>query len=166
MHSVLAFCDEKYQRMTASICAGMAKSALVILGALLICLGCSTSEGQSTGHGAGLYVEIAIPGLEEDYGLLGGVLGENYYTIDTFYLDEDREGVITTDSLLAHGMYYAVFPRAQLSLQFLVSTTIASTGASARVFKENCWSSKGHWTTGCCMRISNTKSRTRNGTVP
>lgn len=117
----LRFCDEKYQRMTASICADTAKSALVILGALLICLGCSTSEGQSTGHGEGLYVEIAIPGLEEDYGLLGGVLGENYYTIDTFYLDEDREGVITTDSLLAHGMYYAVFPGAQLSLQFLVS---------------------------------------------
>ncbi|MDX1407860.1 MAG: DUF5106 domain-containing protein, partial [Saprospiraceae bacterium] len=104
---------------------------MLIPGVLVALAGCgpTAADGSDSvsGTGNGLDVVLQVEGLEGGHAFLGGMLGDQYYTVDSFAVDKKGRISFTSAGPLEQGLYYAILPDRQSQVQLLLSEDQAFT---------------------------------------
>ena len=66
-------------------------------------------------------IEVVVQGFNAGFAFLGGVLGDQYFMVDSFAIESNGAVNVNVDRDMPEGMYYLMFPDGQTSLQILLS---------------------------------------------
>ncbi len=88
---------------------------------LLTSCGNSSDSSDSFSTGETFQLDFKIDGLTQGHYFLTGMYGGQFYSMDSFAIDEKGHAHIHRPSLLPQGMYYIVLPDRYTSIQFIVT---------------------------------------------
>lgn len=104
-------------------------SRYVIVGFISICSillwGCPGSNGDDPGNNSvqssgKVDITLQLEGINGGGGMLGGIRGENFFTLDENTFDANGKITFTANELYPKGFYYIVLPDQQTTVQFLL----------------------------------------------
>ncbi|MDX1479081.1 MAG: DUF5106 domain-containing protein, partial [Saprospiraceae bacterium] len=88
---------------------------------LCACGQASADSAPANTGGGGLNVVLQVEGLDGGFSYLGGMLGDQYYTVDSFAVDKKGRITFSRPQLLEEGLYYVILPDRRSQIQMLLS---------------------------------------------
>ena len=90
---------------------------------VLLCFGCSGTDPSTSSELSddGVDIKLQVEGITDGYGYFGGMLGETYFTTDSFPFDAKGRTHIVKTTKLPEGLYYMILPGRVGTLQFLLT---------------------------------------------
>ena len=96
---------------------------VLFITSLFLLQGCSEANDSSSREASvNTAIHLTVTGFTEGYAYFGGVLGDQYFTLDSLPIDKKGHILITRDDTMPQGMYYVNYPDRETSIQMLVDS--------------------------------------------